>query len=339
MHRQKWLALLVAALSGARLTSDAYTCRPCPATTSAQRGGRLRGLRCSDERIPDDECPDEALDEEAELVLAPDRLRYCSRVMYDGSGFRGWQDQKGSSRTVQETLRHRLGQRFDMSVRVVGASRTDQGVHARGQAVHFDLPQAVPVDTSRLEFVLNRLLPDDIRVFNVSLAPPGARLWHATSSARGKLYSYRFCVNPFVEPLRRRQTAHAYQPMDMRLLDECLQLFVGTHDFNAFANRIARYTRDYAQYKTIGLVTTRTVHGIDMVDEGGGYYRVDFRLKSALYRMVRNMMGCSFMVASGNMPIEELRRLIDDAPSRLENAARSAPPEGLTLEHVYYDSY
>ena len=144
-------------------------------------------------------------------------------------------------------------------------------MHARGQAIHVDLP---PVeDLGRLEFVMNRLLPDDVRVYNLSLAPITLPLWHATSAAQGKLYSYRFCINRFVDPLLRRYTAHVYQPVDLALLDRCLQTFVGTHDFNAFANRVSKTTRDY-QKKTIVFLTERTVYSIRLVEEGGGYWRV-----------------------------------------------------------------
>lgn len=273
----------------------------------------------------------------SDIVPREDRLRYCARVMYDGYSFRGWQEQpESTARTVQGVLNHRLSKRFGQKIKAVGAGRTDFGVHARGQAIHMDLP---PVDDlKKLEFVLNRLLPDDIRLFNLSTAPLTQPRWHATSSAIGKLYSYRFCTNAFVEPMKRRYTAHAYFPLNLTLLNECLQLFVGTYDFNAFANRVTKTTRDY-ESKSIIFLTTRTVYSITLVEEGGGYYRVDFHLKSALYRMVRNIMGSCFLVAAGQMDRGHLEYLIREAPSRLENKAGSAPPEGLTLEHVYYEQF
>ena len=209
-------------------------------------------------------------------------------------------------------------------------------MHARGQAIHVDLPEVEDVD--RLEYVMNRLLPEDVRIFNLTLAPATEPLWHATSAAVGKHYSYKFCTNRFVDPLRRRYTAHVYYAVDLELLNRCLQMFVGTHDFNAFANRVTKTTRDYEK-KTIIFLTERTVFSVRLVNEGDGYWRIDFHLKSALYRMVRNIVGSSLLVAAGQMPLEHLQYLLLKAPSRLENKAGSAPPEGLTLEHVFYPDY
>ena len=137
------------------------------------------------------------------------RLRYVARVMYDGTGFRGWQDNDAKLRTTQGVISRALSRRFDKTIRVTGASRTDKGVHARGQTIHFDIPFAE--DPSQLEYVMNRLLPDDVRLYNVAFAPLGTpeqvmvgQLFHATASSIGKLYSYRFCTNKFVDPMKRR---------------------------------------------------------------------------------------------------------------------------------------
>jgi tRNA U38,U39,U40 pseudouridine synthase TruA len=82
------------------------------------------------------------------------------------------------------------------------------------------------------------------------------------------------------------------------------------------------------------------VNSISLVDEGGGYYRVDVHVESALYRMIRNIVGSSFDVACGQMSLQTLKRLLEDASaSRQDNKAQSAPPEGLALEMVFYDNY
>jgi hypothetical protein len=128
------------------------------------------------------------------------RIRYVSRVMYDGSSFKGWQEQRSSMtiRTVQAIIGKQLSSRFNTPIRVTGASRTDLGVHARGQALHFDLPKPCD-DLKYLEFTLNRMLPDDVRLFNIADVPLGTLLqvqqgepWHSTKSAIGKLYVYRY---------------------------------------------------------------------------------------------------------------------------------------------------
>ena len=200
--------------------------------------------------------------------------RLVGRVLYDGTDFAGWQSQgeateKRRVRTVQSTLNKVVRRRFNMNeLHVTGSSRTDAGVHARGQAFHLDLPNylcgpsdktpkelkrltgsSTPaeegLDLQFLEFSLNRMLPNDVKVYNISYAPlvkprrlpeeEGGNLvyetlapaqksftckeaieegdfirsdFHAIASAKAKLYKYRFCINSFVDPTRTRFVAH-----------------------------------------------------------------------------------------------------------------------------------
>lgn len=291
------------------------------------------------------------------VAVTVEYTRYAARVMYDGTSFRGWQDQaversrEGTRiRTVQGVLCKQLSSRFNAKTTCTGASRTDHGVHSRGQAIHFDVWHQPPVDDLRhLEFSLNRMLPDDVRLFNISSVPRGkanqeriGEPWHATKSATGKLYVYRFCTNEFVDPMRRRYCAHMYQPTDMALFAQCLSLFPGTHNFQAFANRVERLAKEQ-EGKGKELDTTRTVHSVAVVPDPAapGYFSVEVRLESALYKMVRNVVGASLHVAQGGAGLDYdlLGSLLHDGRDRDDNKAKPAPPEGLTLEHVYYDHY
>lgn len=273
--------------------------------------------------------------------------RYVARVCYDGTAYRGWQEQDPKTRTVQATISRELTRRFGTTIKVSGASRTDFGVHARGQACHFDLePNQMKGSLQNFEFTFNQMLPKDIKISNVSYAPFGTPeqvvtddIFHATKSAVGKLYVYRFCTNTFVDPIFRNYYAHFYRPMNMQLFEACLQKFVGTHDFRAFGNRLEKLAKQYEGTRYADIDTIRTVHSAKLIDEGGGYYRIEFHIKSALYRMIRNIVGTSAFVATGMMDEVTLQSLITAAPSRQENCAMSAVPHGLTLEHVYYDNY
>jgi tRNA pseudouridine38-40 synthase len=190
------------------------------------------------------------------------------------------------------------------------------------------------------------MLPSDIRIFNTCIAPvrdaddtSGLPLvFHATGSSTGKLYSYRFCRNPYVDPTKRLYCSHFFYNFDLALFDQCLQQFVGTHDFVSFANKVEK-TRGQYKGHGIELNTIKTVDKIDLIDEGNGYYVVNLRVQSALNRMLRNIVGASLHVAEGNMSLAELQDLLLTAPGRDYNPARPAPPEGLTLEHVYYENY
>ena len=160
--------------------------------------------------------------------------RLISRVKYDGSLFKGWQEQERSVRTVQGTLSYVLSKRFNVDNRiiVIGASRTDHGVHSRGQAIHFDIDNKIINnfnDMKHLEYTMNRMLPDDLKLYNMTTAPTlydTNDLWHSRKSAIGKLYSYRFCHNTFVDPIRRHYVAPCRR-MDINLFNDCLQLYQG----------------------------------------------------------------------------------------------------------------
>ena len=293
--------------------------------------------------------------------------RIASRVQYDGTDFKGWQEQEKNIRTIQGTLSTVLSKRFNVNSRIVviGASRTDFGVHSRGQAIHFDLNENmmktiennnendVKDNLKHLEYTLNRMLPDDLKLFNMSIAPlhgtnnqiSSNELWHARKSAIGKLYSYRFCHNTFIDPTKRRFIAPC-RKMNLNLFDECLQLYTGLHDFKAFADRVDHTTKEYEDKgKTFN--TTRYVNSINLIhenydnDDGDGYYRIDVHLESAMYKMIRNMVGTAMTIANGGMDRDQLLLLLnaENGLTRNDNKAKSAPAEGLCLEHVYYDNF
>ena len=138
-----------------------------------------------------------------------------------------------------------LAQRFQQRILVIGASRTDAGVHARGQAVHFDVPLEVkvPITSQKLEVSLNALLPHDVRVYHVEPAPERDELgrpWHAIRWATGKLYSYRLQSGGILDPLLRRQWVHAgHLPLDVDAMSAAAAHLVGSVDCAALANRRA----------------------------------------------------------------------------------------------------
>ena len=158
-------------------------------------------------------------------------------LSYDGGGFSGWARQPGQ-RTVQQVLEDALSQvlRADPPVQLTVAGRTDAGVHARGQVAHADLPlaawlDAAPVIVRRLA----RLLPPDVRVRRVGVAPDG---FDARFSALSRRYSYRVCddvTGP--EPLRRHDTLWTRREIEIGPMNEAAALLLGEHDFAAFCRR------------------------------------------------------------------------------------------------------
>jgi tRNA pseudouridine38-40 synthase len=122
------------------------------------------------------------------------------------------------------------------------------------------------------------------------------------------------------------------------VLTRCLKRFEGHRDFRAFAGGMDQLERKLGA----SFDTWRSVYSVDIVDEGHGLYRIDVVLKGALYKMIRNMVGTALHVAYGKMDEEEFNKLIDQQDgllTRFDNPCKPAPPEGLTLERVYFEDY
>ncbi|GAX27892.1 tRNA pseudouridine38-40 synthase [Fistulifera solaris] len=288
--------------------------------------------------------------------------RYRARVAYDGAGFHGFQLQPEGKRTVQGCLEDVLGQRLGQSVRLVGAGRTDTGVHARGQAIHFDLHSPLSEPLSQIEHSINAMLPTDVCLWNLSLAPtddtetaqPSQQyLWNVLYNSVGKLYSYRLCLAPVMSPLERHHRWHPDslhgKAVDIPLLQRLLNYYEGTHDFRAFAGALEANQRRSG--RTVS--TVRTVYSANWIveDESLGYYRIEFHLQGALYKQVRNMVGTAIDASRSIITEEAFLDLLHGSSATIENdhlpkkqqkrrednKSKPAPPQGLTLEHVYFD--
>lgn len=284
--------------------------------------------------------------------------RLVARLAYDGTHFNGWQYQV-KSRTVQLEVERALNASLaaspapslldEVCIRAVAAGRTDAGVHARGQVIHFDYPTVAVDGQTPWEFEagLNARLPPDVRLWNVSYAPPPRENnlavqgdWHAMYNSLGKLYTYRFSTRAVADPLQRRTRVAVPrgEELDLDKLARMTSIFEGTHDYQNFANRLLHKRR--MSKKGEEFTTKRYVESVELVEEREGEYRLDVRLDGALQRMVRNMMGGLWSVARGDMEEEELRRALEGPlypPGR--SPIRAAPAHGLTCEWVYYNDY
>jgi tRNA pseudouridine38-40 synthase len=282
-------------------------------------------------------------------TTGPASIRYRARVAYDGAGFQGFQVQGGQKRTVQLVLEQALSQRFNEPVRVIAAGRTDSGVHARGQAIHFDLSghDLGPNELNDVDHSMRKMLTQDLRLYSLQRAPPPIikfvdgveRLlaWNVMYDSTGKLYSYRLSLGGVMHPLDRYNRWHpdlSAQGLDRDRLPRILQHFVGTHDFRAFAGAMDAMEKKLEQ----PLNSERTVYSIAVVQESNTYFRIDIHLKGALYKQVRNMVGAALDVCQGRVTEDYLLDLLNDATkTRKHNRSKPAPPQGLTLEQVYFD--
>jgi tRNA pseudouridine38-40 synthase len=265
---------------------------------------------------------------------------------------------------VQLVLEVALSQRLQPQqwpIRVVAAGRTDAGVHARGQAVHFDYSRAQrdsgsdePLsddELAKIERSLNRMLPPDVRIFRLQRAPPPFHKtvkgrsqlvqWNAMMDCTGKLYSYRINLHPHsMDPIDRFARWHPDHPeqIDVNRLARIVKIFEGTHNFRAFAGQVEQLERSIGAK----VDTTRLVFSVNLVEEGDHNYRIDFHLQGALYKQVRNMVGAAIDVCRGRSSLDEekLRHLLQQQSheaTRKDNPSKPAPPQGLVLEQVFFD--
>ncbi|MGD9959083.1 MAG: tRNA pseudouridine(38-40) synthase TruA [Nocardioides sp.] len=256
-------------------------------------------------------------------------MRIRIDMAYDGTDFSGWATQPGL-RTVQETLESALATSLRTpAVRVTCAGRTDAGVHARAQVGHADLDEGVvdgyvgrakepPLEA--LTRRLNGILPLDVRVHRVSVAPAG---FDARFSALWRRYAYRISDSAAtVDPLMRHQVLAWQRPLDLDRMNEAAALLLGEHDFAAFCRR-----RE-------GATTIRTLLELSWSRDDLGLAVAHVRADAFCHNMVRSLVGCMLAVGDG-------RRRPDFAREVLLGLVRDgrvtvAQPRGLTLEQVAY---
>ena len=243
-------------------------------------------------------------------------------LSYDGGGFSGWARQPGQ-RTVQQVLEDALSQvlRADPPVQLTVAGRTDAGVHARGQVAHADLSaaawlEAAPVILRRLA----RLLPPDVRVRRIGVAPDG---FDARFSALSRRYSYRVCddvTGP--EPLRRHDPLWTRREIEIGPMNEAAALLLGEHDFAAFCRRRA------------GATTVRELLALSWTRPEATVAEATVIADAFCHSMVRALMGALLRVGDGarppSWPAQVLSARVRDP------GVPVVPPHGLCLEEVCY---
>ncbi|MBU0638734.1 MAG: tRNA pseudouridine(38-40) synthase TruA [Planctomycetes bacterium] len=239
-------------------------------------------------------------------------------IAYDGTEFHGWQRQRGV-RTVQAEIEQVAQRVMRHPLTLVGASRTDAGVHARGQTAHLLTSATIPVQN--LWRAIGQRLPADVALVHAAEVPLG---FHATRDARGKLYRYRI-HNATARPTTRlaaRHTWHVWFSLDPERMRAAAAALTGTHDFAAFAS--SGCTRA-STVRTVRRVSVRRVYDEIVIDvEGAGF----------LYNQVRNMVGTLFEVGRGHWPVERVAEIIAARDRR--QAGPTAPAQGLCLQWVQY---
>ena len=252
-------------------------------------------------------------------------MRLKLTIAYDGRPYNGWQSQVCGN-TVQDFLHQALAEVAGSPLRIDGAGRTDAGVHATGQTAHFDAPEGGTMNPHNWVPALNCKLPATIRVMACDEVAPD---FHSRFSASGKTYTYDLCTDPVLPPLKAGLAWHVPRLLDPSVLEEALSLFIGRHDFHAFAAYRGNERPDADWHRTIREACFET--------RADGY-RIRFTGDGFLYKMVRLLTGAAVHTAQGKLRCDELAALLDQGPQLPRGKSPvCAPADGLCLREVLYE--
>ena len=244
-------------------------------------------------------------------------MRYRATLAYVGTFFHGWQVQENAPRTVQGTVEDALSGLFGSPIRLHASGRTDAGVHADGQVVHFD---AAEIEPDGLRERANRHLPWDVKFLDIRSAAPE---FHARSDARRKLYVYRFSREQVIPPHDALFVAPISARADAARMARAARLLCGTRDFFPFS--------------TSGTETETTVRTLEAcrVAEYGAQITIEMTADGFLRGMARAIAGTLADVARGHSSEELIPRIFSAGDRSLVRPKAKA--RGLTLRRVFYE--
>lgn len=251
--------------------------------------------------------------------------RYAIKIQYDGTRYVGYQVQPNGP-SIQAELDRALGLiaklAADQNLATVAAGRTDAGVHALGQVVHFDFP--FQIQPPHLLKAMNSILPKDIQVCDCRQVGDD---FHARYDAVGKFYRYRVDTQPYPDPFKRLYTTHHPYAYSLGAIQEGLSVLQGEHDFTSFCST-----------KTD---KTNKVRRIDQIlayeDQDNKELIFDFKGNGFLYNMIRIIVGTALQIGDGLKPVAEMQRLLQVKDR--EEAGPTAPAQGLYMMEVYYPNH
>lgn len=238
-------------------------------------------------------------------------------VAYDGTNYHGWQVQDNGI-TIEEVLNRAISELVQEDIKVIGASRTDAGVHACGNVAVFDTESRIPGD--KFSFALNQRLPEDIRIQESCEVDAD---FHPRYADTVKTYEYNILNRRFELPSKRLYAAFCYYPMDIGRMNQAAAYLVGEHDFKSFCSA-------GAQVQT----TIRTIYAVN-VTKDDDMVHIRITGNGFLYNMVRIIAGTLMQVGTGLMEPEQVKEILE-ARDR-SKAGPTAVAKGLTLVEIRYE--
>lgn len=241
-------------------------------------------------------------------------------IAYDGTNYHGFQEQRGTGLvTVQEVIEKSLSALAGKRIQIIGAARTDAGVHARGQVINFDA-SGWNIPTIRIPLAINGVLPEDIVVLAAKDVYPD---FHSRYNAFAKTYRYTLYNDKFSSPFWRLYSYFIPRPLDLRAMKKAAGILEGNHDFVSFQASGAVVKN-----------TVRTIFKIGVKKEGSLVY-LTFRGNGFLYNMVRIMAGTLLEVGLGKRAPEKIEQILMSRDRTM--AGPTAPARALCLEQVEYE--
>lgn len=245
-------------------------------------------------------------------------MRIALGIEYDGSRYCGWQSQP-DGRTVQDELQRALSQIACERISIIAAGRTDTGVHALEQVVHFDTNTDRPL--SSWVRGTNAVLPKNIAVLWAHAVPEE---FHARFSAQARSYRYLLINRPVRSAIQHGKTGWFHASLDIVRMREAAQFLLGEHDFSSFR---AAECQAKSPVKNLALLDIR---------QQGDLITLDLRADAFLHHMVRNIVGCLVYVGKGKHPPEWLKAVLESR--NRTHAAPTFSPDGLYLRYITYDA-
>lgn len=237
-------------------------------------------------------------------------------ISYDGSDYYGFQRQKDLV-TVQQVLEEALAKIFGESISVAPSGRTDTGVHALGQVVSFKTQGKIPVE--RVVHAVNTVLPPSVVALDAKEMPEG---FHARYDAKAKKYIYKIMQTDMPDPFLANYAWLLAGELDVRKMAEAASIIKGEHDFSSF--------------RASGSTPTHPVRDIyeSVWQNENGMIVFSIKGNGFLYHMVRNLVGSFVDIGQGRISVDDFKDILAGKDRAL--AGKTAPPQGLYLEHVFY---
>lgn len=240
-------------------------------------------------------------------------------ISYDGTNYCGWQVQINGV-TVEEIINRELSKLLNEEITVIGASRTDSGVHSLGNVAVFDTCTRIP--SEKISYALNQRLPEDITIQKSEEVPLD---FHPRFCNSTKTYEYKILNRRFDVPIYRLYTHFVYMPLDIAKMQKAARYIVGEHDFKSFCSSRTQVTDTVRTVYSIDIFKNETTEIITIRITGNGF----------LYNMVRIIAGTLIKVGLGVYPPEHVIEILEKKDRTF--AGPKAPAKGLTLINIKYE--